>query len=186
MSQVTMYQYMDPTKPGVVASPPHLNTVYPRLAPAGGIHAGQFVCNGTGDVCALGEDANAINLKGLGFAIRDGSFAANSGAVPMYAENDDVPVLNRGLVWAKAVEAMAVDDPVFVIVASTNRGFIRNDADTANAVQLAGARVRDYKLVGAVHCVLVDMTATGTAGLTGATGATGATGPTGPTGPTGA
>ena len=180
MSQVTMFQYMDPTKPGVVASPPHLNTVYPRLAPSGGIYAGQFVCNGTGDVCALGTDSTAILTKGLGFAIRDGSAAAASGAVPMYAENDDVPVLNRGLVWAKAVEAMAVDDPVYVIVASTNRGFIRNDADTANAALLPGARVRDYKLVGGVHCVLVDMTATGSAG------AVGPTGPTGPTGATGA
>ena len=181
--QTTMFRYTDGAAPGLIASPANLNYVVPRLVPSGGVAAGQYVCqdtSGTGAFVKLGTSASDIQNHGLGFVVRDASMAADGS--PAYAQNKDVPVFSRGLIWVKCVESMSIDDPVYVITVSTNRGFVRNDADTGNATLLPGARVRAaLTLNDGSFVALVDMQAAMAA--VGATGPTGLTGPTGPTGP---
>ena len=56
-----------------------------------------------------------------------------------------MPVLEEGAVWLLGEEAMAVGDDVFVRFAAgaggSQLGAVRNDADTASARQVLGARV---------------------------------------------
>lgn len=51
-------------------------------------------------------------------------------------------VLQKGRVWVNAEEAVALGDPVYVrhTAGSGTVGYFRNDADTANAVRVYGAR----------------------------------------------
>ncbi len=106
------------------------------------VAAGYFVTKGTSGAnqCKLPTSANEVLLSGLGFAYWSSTRGTNDSGAE-YAIGADVEILEVGEIWVTTSQQMAVDDPVFVVHASTGRGTVRKDADTANAAQVFGAKV---------------------------------------------
>lgn len=106
------------------------------------IEAGYFATKGTSaaNQCKLPTSAAEVTTSGLGFAAWSSSRGTNDSGAE-YAVGADVVLLEKGRIWVTTSQQMAVDDPVFVVHASTGRGTVRKDADTANAAQVFGAKV---------------------------------------------
>ena len=141
------------------------------------LNGGLFACVGSADgQRKLPTTANEVTVTGVGFVCLDTTKGNQEDGVE-YEIGDAVPLVEQGPgIVVQSAEQMAKGDNVYVIHAVTNRGKVRNDADTANAALLAGCVVK--RALSATLCVVARV---GYA----VQGATGATGPTGPTGPTG-
>lgn len=107
------------------------------------IPAGCFVSLKAEGTCDLPAGATEI-LAGIvlnSFA-RDPDNLTGTAAVQA---GDVAPVLEEGAAWVRCEEAMAVTDNVFVRHAAgaggSVLGLVRNDADTASARRVTGARV---------------------------------------------
>lgn len=72
-------------------------------------------------------------------------------------DGDSMAVLEEGDVWVLAEEAMAVTDKVYVRydtgAGGSQKGAIRNDADTSTARRVTGARVR-FATTAAGPCLI--------------------------------
>ncbi len=140
--QTTQTQNRDIARPGLAAGPvQHNKFVSPARIAEVAIEAGTYVTKGTNATsqCKAPTTANEVTLSGLGFAVFKNRGTNDSGAE--YEIGADVEIMREGECWVTSAEQMAVDDKVYVIHVATNRGLVRNDADTANAALLTGAKV---------------------------------------------
>jgi hypothetical protein len=185
MAQLTITEKYPVAKPGMLRGNLAQHDIDGRhILSVAAARAGTFVTRGaSAGLCKPPTSAAEVQNTGLGFLVCDMSAPAN-GTSNEYAIGADAPAVKTSPgVWCIAAETLAFGDPVFVIHASSNRGQIRNDADTANAAQLYGARVEEYVvLADGTKLALVSLmhgAVAGTQGVQGAQGAQGAQGPQG-------
>lgn len=149
MAQLTQSAKYDTARAGEIEGGAHLFTIDGRhLASGAAFKAGTFVSKGATDgLCKPPTTSGEVTATGLGFAMFDAAKGAN-GTANEYAitpEADAVPIVTDGPgIWCIAEETVAFGDPVFVVFNATNRGQVRNDADTGRAAQLPGCRVEKY------------------------------------------
>lgn len=107
------------------------------------ISAGVFVSLKAEGTCDLPAGSTEI-LAGvvLNSFARDPDSLTGTTAVQA---GDVAPILEEGAVWVRCEEAMAITDNVFVRHAAgaggSALGLVRNDADTASARRVSGARI---------------------------------------------
>jgi hypothetical protein len=117
--------------PGMIANAEIQNRFTRTCEDAGGIAFGAACFRGAGD---HGCTATPTAAKFLGIAIVDHGQVrrtASAGA-DRYDQNDNVPLMQRGVVWVTSSIAVADGDPVYV----TPAGLFTNSA--AGNVQLVG------------------------------------------------
>ncbi len=109
------------------------------------IPAGVFVWEGAAaEGCRLPDDANSVTgAVGLGFTIYDASKMPGTNSSDFeWDEGDAVAIVHRGRIWAllDANEEPTIGAPVYVRFtgagAGEGVGYVRTDADTANAAAL--------------------------------------------------
>ena len=91
-----------------------------------------------GEYCELPDNSGEVTGNQLGVVVADASSAAADNGYP--ANHPCVAVLKTGRIWAASETALANDARPFVRFAvgtASQQGAIRNDADTASAVQVA-------------------------------------------------
>lgn len=103
-----------------------------RIAPLAGAPADEIPPR----VALPGLTTDVTGPAGIGFATNDVTLEAGTG----WALNDAVKIMRTGRIWMLSETAAAYGAAVFVRFAGGNEGAVRDDADTANAVALPGAR----------------------------------------------
>lgn len=178
MGQLTQTDRYDIAKAGMLVGPLHLHSfcIPGKILTVAAAKAGTFVTAGAGsNTCKPPTSADEVQVTGLGFLVYDASHGAN-GTANEYAVGDDANIVSSGPgLWVLAQEDMAFGDPVYVVHASTGRGQVRNDVDTANAAVLYNARCEEFQTINSVRLARISLDRAS------AVGPTGATGPTGPT-----
>lgn len=127
------------------------NTV--ATGPATGAGAGT-IAGGIGQGCKHPTSSADVAAGVLGFAVRTGALETRRDSYPpSYAPGDMVNIMRAGRIWTKAEVAVTKHDPVYVRVTANGAlntlGAVRNDADTANAELVSGARFMDDAAEGA-------------------------------------
>ncbi len=144
---------------GQVAETSMLNNRVTKIATES-VPYGSFVCyEGTGAAtrCALPAAATDVTDVGFGFAILD---AARETVAGGFATEEDVPVLESGVIWLTTEDLSTVNGPVFVRHAGGTLGAVRSDADGGNATALPGARFEEARATaGLVKVRLTPQTA---------------------------
>lgn len=106
------------------------------------LEAGRPVVRGTADTQCLLPSGAADEFLGVTVfqqPVEDDDLAA----VLTFSVGEPVGVLQKGRIWVRVEEAVVAGDPVFWRHTTSGPlvpGGWRNDADTATAVQVAGAR----------------------------------------------
>lgn len=126
-------------------------------------------------------DANALSAVNAGAGVLLHEHRGTAGAAALFEANDAVNVVRKGPVWMITETALAAGARPFVRCVAAGAevaGALRNDADTADAVQVSWLVVREA--VSEAGLVLVEVVLP-----LGGVGDDGPAGPTGPTGPAG-
>ena len=94
-----------------------------------------------------------VNGGIVGFPVRTAALETRRDAYPpSYEPGNVVNVMRAGRMWTASEVAVVKHDPVYVRVAVNGAlntiGAIRNDADTANAILVPGARFMDSAAQG--------------------------------------
>lgn len=116
---------------------------------------GMWVAETVEGHCELPDSSAEITGNAGGIALRDSSRASGEG----YKAGEPVRVMRRGRVWVGNEEALAKGDTLFVRFAAgaggSQKGALRNDADTASAATPSGARLY---LGGGINLAVLELT----------------------------
>lgn len=176
MSQTSYSQRLTRGVAGELTSPlqeSKLDSKINALAMPAGVWVAR---DGADDAVKVPAAAGDVTTTGCGFTKHDVARSRPANGSVDYDALEGVTVMRAGRMLVLCETAAAYGGAVFArITASggnTQLGKVRNDADTANATAVPGAR-----FIGTITAAgLVEIELLGS-GSTGATGATGATGP---------
>lgn len=108
---------------------------------ATGIPFGYAVVQGTADDQGLlPVDANSVFL---GLAVRKAAKNRSSNSVDSYEDEDEMAVMTKGVIWATCEDGCSPGDDVYwrhTAAGAEEKGELRTDADTADAVQIPNAK----------------------------------------------
>ncbi len=172
MSQTAYQDFPDQAREGFVADSGR-NDIVSRIAAEAltpFIPFGKLVVAATAqseDLAELPDATGDVTTAGLviGVAIADTSLeTVDDLGFGAYLENKAVPVMRSGRIWVIAEDEVTdLDKPVFVRFADpggsppdASLGSFRTDADTADAVELPGARWRT-RTVGTFQLAILEL-----------------------------
>ncbi len=103
---------------------------------------------------ALPNASDDVTIRGMGAAVRMQDQVADASDVLQYEDEQDVSILDFGVIYLRPEDAVTYGAPVFVRFAAggggTALGSVRSDADTATAVALPGAKFMSSAAGGAL------------------------------------
>ena len=140
--QTNIQENPAPFQAGQIADMGFTRDIVTRLLATGGAIGGRGAIHDSGvdDMDQIRQIIVAATPVFVGVVLTDTSREASD---PLYQVTDAVPVMKKGRVAVEVEEAIADGDGVFVRVAvgtAATLGAFRNDADTATAVEVEGAK----------------------------------------------
>lgn len=129
----------------------------------GGIAPGLVVIRGTDrERQAKLPAATFAATEVLGITVRThhARLDLSSTGTENYEDEASIPVRRKGRIWVEIEDAFEAGDPVYVRFTAPGTeqiGAIRTDADTANAVLVAGMRIVSSGAAGALGIVEVNL-----------------------------
>lgn len=141
-------------KPGSIADGAEVQDFLSCVMPADYAIFGTLVVNDSAVAQGIKYSTTDLSAGVVGFPVRTAALETRRDAYPpSYQPGDMVNVMRAGRIWTASEVAVSKHDKVFVRVTANGAlntiGALRNDADTAAAVEVPNARFMDDAAAGA-------------------------------------